>query len=616
MIRLDSLVLYKNRPARVRQVGDKLELELEDGATIKVRHKDVQLLHPGPLTSLKALQTGINSPEGEIESAWEILAGETVSLKELAELAFGEFTPPTAWVAWKQVSEGLLFNGNPEAITAVPPEVVERERQTRQARAAEEIAWSNFVKHVHQGKTFPEDNRFLKEIEDLALGRREDSRVLRELGREERPENAHALLLSLHYWDASVDPYPERQRLPITSPAIPLGNLPDEPRRDLSHLPAFAIDDEGNQDPDDALSLEGNRLWVHIADAAALIPPDSPADLEARARGASLYLPEGTVPMLPPESIERLGLGLAETSPALSFGIDFDANGELAGFEIVPSWVRATRLSYEQVEQRLEQDPFRRLLELAEISARRRAERGAFTLDLPETIVRVLDGQVVIKPVLPLKSRDLVREAMLMAGEAAAHYARQKDIPFAFAIQDRNEPENSEERGVKSDELTLSARFAMRKNMKRSQASIHPRWHAGLGIETYARVTSPMRRYMDLVAHQQLRLALRNEPLMDEQAILERIGASEAVIASLSSTEFRARKHWTLVYLSQQGGWRGEGVLVEKREARGRILFPDLALETNVHLPKDFPLDTRLLLALQGVNLPELDAYFQVLREV
>ena len=72
-----------------------------------------------------------------------------------------------------------------------------------------------------------------------------------------------------------------------------------EPRRDLTHLPAFAIDDEENQDPDDAVSLDGERLWVHVADVAALVAPDSEADLEARGRGANLYLPERIVNMLP-----------------------------------------------------------------------------------------------------------------------------------------------------------------------------------------------------------------------------------------------------------------------------------------------------------------------------
>ena len=41
-----SLVLYKNRPARVARVGEKLEIQLEGGETQRVRPKDVTGLHP------------------------------------------------------------------------------------------------------------------------------------------------------------------------------------------------------------------------------------------------------------------------------------------------------------------------------------------------------------------------------------------------------------------------------------------------------------------------------------------------------------------------------------------------------------------------------------------
>ena len=153
-------------------------------------------------------------------------------------------------------------------------------------------------------------------------------------------------------------------------------------RRDLTHLAAFAIDDEGSDDPDDAISLEGNRLWVHVADVAALVPPESPADLEARARGANLYLPEGTVPMLPPEVTQLLGLGLADISPALSFGMDLTPAGEITGIEIVPSWIRVTRLTYDEVELRLAEEPFTCLYDLALRCEARRQTRGAITLTL------------------------------------------------------------------------------------------------------------------------------------------------------------------------------------------------------------------------------------------
>ena len=92
-----------------------------------------------------------------------------------------------------------------------------------------------------------------------------------------------------------------------------------EQRLDLTHLDVYAIDDEGNRDPDDAVGIETlpgglTRLWVHVADVAALAPADSPLDLEARARGATLYLPDRTVGMLPDALVEQAGLGLHDTT--------------------------------------------------------------------------------------------------------------------------------------------------------------------------------------------------------------------------------------------------------------------------------------------------------------
>ena len=93
-----SLVLYKNGPARVTQIGDKLEIELEDGRQLRVRPKDVSLLHPGPVRGFGELNT--LSP-GEIEAACELLDGESTTLPELAELIFGAYTPATAWATWR-----------------------------------------------------------------------------------------------------------------------------------------------------------------------------------------------------------------------------------------------------------------------------------------------------------------------------------------------------------------------------------------------------------------------------------------------------------------------------------------------------------------------------------
>ncbi|MBE2294476.1 MAG: RNB domain-containing ribonuclease [Phycisphaerales bacterium] len=598
-----SLVLYKNGPARITQIGEKLEIELEDGRLLRVRPKDVLLLHPGPVRGFSELNA--LSP-GEVEAACELLDGESTTLSELAELIFGAYTPATAWATWRLLDEGLYFQGVPEAISTRPLAEVAQERAAREAKAAEREAWTGFLNRARAGRCSAEDAVFLREIEEVAWGQREQSRVLQALDCHQNPESAHALLLRLKYWDEMVNPYPQRVGVSLIASATELPELPEEPRLDLTGLAAYAIDDEDNLDPDDALSLEGNRLWVHVADVAALVPPDSPLDLEARGRGATLYLPETTVPMLPEAMIGRLGLGLSDISPALSFGLDLDDAGAVSDVEIVPSWVRVQRLSYEEVEQRLDQEPFRQMDESTlRHRALRRANRAVF-IDLPEVKMHVANGRVSIRPLPRLRSRLLVAEAMLMAGAAAARFALEHELSFPFATQEV--VVDASERAPSG----LAAMYALRRSLRPRQYSSQPGPHGGLGLEVYAQVTSPLRRYLDLVAHQQLRQFLRGGPLLDTQAIVERVGAAEAAAVGVRRTERLSRAHWTAAYLQQHPGWRGEGILVEKRSPRSTVLVPALALEARVKVAADVALDQVLPLRLTGIELPARETYFKV----
>jgi exoribonuclease-2 len=410
-------------------------------------------------------------------------------------------------------------------------------------------------------------------------------------------------LLELGHWDRTTDPYPLRLRLPTGAPDLQLPALPEEDRVDLTHLPAFAIDDEGNQEPDDALSLDDDCLWVHVADVAALVPPGSPVDLEARARGATLYLPEGAVPMLPWEAAQRLGLGLADVSPALSFRLRLDAAGDVTLLDVAPSWVRVTRLTYKEASARLDEEPLRSLHQIAQRYRARRDERGAIALDLPEVRIQADGDQVTIEPLLPLASRELVTDAMLMAGEGVAVYALKHQIPIPFTTQD---PPETEERPQ-----DLAGMYSLRRELRPSQQSAMPGPHAGLGMEVYVQATSPLRRYLDLVTHQQLRAHLRGDELLDTQELVERIGAASASAGSVRRAERLARRHWTLVYLAQRPGWRGEGVLVERRRRRATVVIPELDLDPRVHLRADLSLNSLVSLVLRKVNLPTLETNFK-----
>ena len=599
--RADNLVLYKNQAARVTNVSaKKINIVMQNGTAVSVRPKDIELLHPGPLANFGQLA----KPQGELLTAWELLAGETTSLAELSELAYDDFTPATAWAIWQAVSDGLHFSGTLAEITVHTAEEVAAETEARAAKAAEAEAWTAFANRVNQGTFLPEDGRFLQEIAAVGMGQQERSQVLRNLNQSETPENAHALLLKLGYWDETVNPYPSRLGVNTNQPEYAIPVLPDEERRDLTHLVALAIDDEGSRDPDDALSWENGRLWVHIADVAALITPDSPADLEARARGANLYLPEGTIHMLPEAATTALALGLADTSPALSFGLDVMADGTLVNLEIVPSLVRVTRLSYDEAQSRLDESPFRELLALAQAFEARRVANGAVQIDLPEVKIRLdEDGAVEIRPLPPLQSRDLVREAMLMTGEAVAQFAQQHYIPIPYTTQE------APHEIIEGD--TPSANFARRKTMTGSQPGSTPGRHAGLGLDQYTQATSPLRRYLDLVVHQQLRAYLNGDPILDEQAVMERVGAAYAVSGDVRYAERLSNAHWTAVYLQRHPDWTGEGIVIDQRGKRDLMLLPTLGTETSIYTKEPTALDTAVQVKLQSVDLPQRESFFR-----
>jgi len=599
-LRPDSLALYKVRPARVLALGDKIDIELEGGQVKRVRPKDIRLLHPGPLHSLADL----GPQKGELAETRELLEGNETNLGELAELMFGEFSPATAWAAWQLVAEGLYFEGTPEAVRVRTQQEVAHDQAEREAKATAERSWSEFLERLQRARPTPQDAERLQDVVRLALGETTGSRILQALGYQETVQNAHRALIRVGYWPQDYDPYPERNRLPVTDPELPVPDLPHEERLDLTHLPAYAIDDEGNQDPDDALSLDGDRIWVHVADVAALVAADSDPEREARARGVNQYLPERTVKMLPQVVTERLGLGLQSVSPALSFGFRCGKAGEPTDLEIRTTWVRVERLTYEMAEQRLAEPPFVQLNVLAERFRARRTARNAAAIELPEVSVRVRDGEVNIRPLPKLRSRLLVTDAMLMVGEAVAGFCREREIPIPFATQAM--PDKVEQ------PTDLAAMYAYRRRFKPTRLSSDPEPHFGLGLTCYTRATSPLRRYSDLLVHQQLRAWLTGDRLLGTQQVTERTAEAETAAATVRRAERLSNQHWKLVYLRTNAHWRGEGVLVNKGEHKAVVLVPKLAMEARVRLRGDPDLNSRVRLTPQEVDLPDLTCYFRV----
>lgn len=613
-LNVGALLLYKSQPAELIRLGDKIEISLlSQSQTKKVRPKDISLLHPGPITKLDIL----SPPADDLEEARALLQGEETTLDEIAELVFNKTSASAIWSAWQLVTEGIHFHGSPKSVKARTDEEFAQEKDRRAAKQARRESWQEFLIRVEKKTLIDADRNFMVEIENLALERGSESRLLQHLGRQQTKENAHALLIELGFWGKAYNPYPQRLELENGTPPEPtdksstdsgtIESVPEE-RLDLTALEAFAIDDEGSNDPDDAISFDGEKLWVHVADVASLIEIDSPVDISARNRAATLYLPEETRTMLPESFTGELGIGLQETSRALSFAISIGEKSNISSVEIIHTLIKVTRLTYKEAEGLISKNrPLAKINEITKAHRKIRLRADAVEIDMPESKVKIIDNQVTITPLNRLTSRELVSESMLMAGSACALYAKEHGLPMPHAGQ--VSPNN--EMPETYDLAPLVAMFAKRRAMRPGRITCAPQSHFGLGLAAYIRVTSPLRRYLDLVAHQQLRLHLKGATPLTENEITQRIGAVNATSNRIRQAERLSNRHWTLVYLQQNPNWEGEAVVIAEWGRKSLLIIPELALEFEQNL-SDNPLPgSHVILSAPRVNLPYLEVFFR-----
>lgn len=615
----NALVLYKGQPAVIiAQDTDKFEIQLKTGKK-RVREKDFVLLNKGPVSSVSDVIKK-EAPEADFAEAADFFHGETVTFADLSALLWDSLEPSFYWACWNAVStspwficttpDQEIYIRNAEEVAAII-KAAEEKNEEESAREAFITRLKNTSAGKDGGILRPNDDRFLQEIEALALGTSTKSKSLAQAGIAETSQQAHRILLACEYWQDSRNPWPTRHGLTLASSPIPI-DPPKESttRMDLTALDSWAIDNDWSADPDDAISLENDALWIHVADPAETVLPDSPADIAARARGSTLYVPEGASRMLSEESLKYYALGLSDTSLALSFKIQFTETGAIDEVSIHRTIIKVTQLKYSEVSLRANDPAFSRFFELAERNKARRDAAGGVQINLPEVHISVdtdkpPQEQICITPIKTEPAAEMIREMMLIAGEATARFAFKNRIPFQYVSQDKPEfPSTLPEE--------LAGEYRKRRSMRARKVGTIPADHAGLGIGMYAQVTSPLRRYGDLVGHQQLHRFLSGEPLMDTDDMLMRIAAGDAAARECTLCERESNLHWKLLFLSCNQKWQGEGVIVEKNDnnATATVLIPELAMEYRIPCPAETALNDRVKLSVSRISIPDQTVSF------
>ena len=629
----NSVVLYKSQVALVEGAdGDKFSVKwcvsraTSSGkkavyASQKVREKDILLLSAGPLDSLdvlldreEAAAAGGYAAYGPgLAEARELLlsdeagASSPLSFAELSQLALGELSPADSWAFYRALKNGFDFKETAPLVflPCSDGEISAAKAKLYEKEHAEEIRAAFLQRLRQRALNLPEDAKYLGDVESLALGKSEKSRTLHDLGIKELPEKAHKLLLDCGMWQITRNPYPLRWGLSMQSASEGLASPPEDEERVSVPGKAYAIDSEWSSDPDDAIGFDGDCLWVHIADPASTVMPDSSIDKAARARGSTLYIPEGASRMLAESSLADYALGLKTPSKALSFKIKLGANGEVEDCDVLRTLVTVERLTYAEADRRKDSPELAPLFAIARRNGERREKAGAVQITLPEVHIAVDDEtkQVSISPYEHTESAEVVREAMLLAGEGAARFAFKRGLPFPYVSQEAPEIPRDIPEG-------LAGQFRLRKCMRKRTVSVTPSQHAGLGLGMYSQVTSPLRRYGDLIAHEQLRAFLCGRPLIGKDDMLLRMSEGDAAAVAARNAERKSNAHWTLVYLLQNPDWRGEAVCVDRQAKQSVFLIPGLGMETVLAGAGDVELNGSIQVKAAKIDLPNLEVVF------
>ncbi|MDR1647523.1 MAG: ribonuclease R [Zoogloeaceae bacterium] len=352
-------------------------------------------------------------------------------------------------------------------------------------------------------------------------------------------------------------------------------------REDLRALPLVTIDGETARDFDDAVYCEkAGRNWrlvVAIADVSHYVKPGMALDVEAQARGNSVYFPRRVIPMLP----EKLSNGICSLNPeverlAMVCDMSITTAGIIKDYRFYPAVFRShARLTYDQVWSWLSgaatpetdvhkalQPQMQQLYRLFQILAKARSKRGAIEFETIETQMEFNDeGKIErIVPVVRNDAHRVIEECMLAANVCASDFLIARKQPCLFRV---HEGPNSEKLGnlrqffagfglslgggetpkaqdyarlleqVKERPDAQLLQTVMLRSLKQAMYSPEDVGHFGLAYEHYTHFTSPIRRYPDLLVHRAIKAALAGEHYQPP-------GNWEAIGLACSQTERRA----------------------------------------------------------------------------
>lgn len=368
---------------------------------------------------------------------------------------------------------------------------------------------------------------------------------------------------------------------------------------DHGDLPFISIDSPKTRDIDDAFYLRplknGWELTLALAAPALAWPFGNAFDKKIMRRGTSIYLPEGDLHMLPEAlGTDAYSLLARQSRPAFCMRFEIDVEGQYSLPELFAGRVKlAANLAYADVQEVIDAasgneadnpaagfaEQLREAHKLALLLEKKRIEKGAVVMRRPDVAIELEDPDGDLRNVIvhlhpdmmPLDAQRLVSEMMVLASSALADWAYEKRIPLIHRTQNVTLPH--EYAGIWSEPQDLAK---IMRSLIPSILEIDARPHAALGMDRYAPITSPLRRYADLVNEAQVFNYLKEKkPFWDADELGEILGQLSPSLESAGHVQRFRPRYWKLLYFRQQGDKKWwDGVITDENDAFVTVALP------------------------------------------
>lgn len=316
-------------------------------------------------------------------------------------------------------------------------------------------------------------------------------------------------------------------------------------RIDLTDETIFTIDGANTKDMDDAVGITKTKdnkyiLTIAIAHVSHYIPYNSPLWKRASKNTTSLYLANHVLHMLHP----AISNGICSLNPnverlAKTYRMVINESGDVEDLEIFDSVIKSKKkMTYEDVNQIFYEnivpngyEPFLKdlslLQELSHIIENKRIKSGSLEFDSKEIEFLETEDSINLSTRIQKEAEKIIENCMIITNEAIADYTlnlclisiyRNHEIPMdeklkvtlnliksigykIECLKDTTDPHVLQKiinsLSTKEEFFILSS--LLLRSMPKAYYSTNNVGHYGLASNAYSQVTSPIRRFMDLI---------------------------------------------------------------------------------------------------------------------